>query len=218
MNSFFTHKLTHLFLIALLPLNLLGHVQLDYPQGGETFYSGDSIVIQWTEVIHHNTLNWELYYSSDGGVNWQVIDNNIPYEVLEYKWQVPYEETTMGRIKVVQNNEGTNYESESGDFTVQNASGIGQLTATEELFKSVRISPNPSTTSCTLSFNLKQPAQLSVQVYDIVGKQVEGIPKKQYSSGQKEITLNTRAFNAGDYFCVIKTANAGKTLRFQVIR
>ncbi len=45
------------------PLGLL------YPTGGETFNPGDTVLIRWEEIVSHNTQNWDLYFSSDGGSN-----------------------------------------------------------------------------------------------------------------------------------------------------
>lgn len=217
MNSYLNRVIIPVIITLLIPFGLSAHVQLDYPEGGETFYSGNTIDIKWTEVIHHNTLNWELYFSSDGGITWQVIDDDIDYELRKFTWEIPAQGTTMGRIKVVQNNIGTNYESESDDFTIVNVSGIDPAIPSVDLFKSAGIFPNPSIANCTLGFNLNQPAQLNIEVYNLAGKRMFIIPKKQYPAGKKEIPLDIQGLPPGDYFCMIKSENAGKTLRFRIV-
>ena len=94
------------------------HVALDYPQGGETFIIGESITIQWHVVVPHNTLNWDLYYSPDGGVTWDTIQLDIPTSQLSYVWDIPNEETSLGRIRVIQDNEDQNYLDISMDFSI----------------------------------------------------------------------------------------------------
>ncbi len=115
----FASKLVIILLIQTLSTALSAHVQLDYPVGGETFTSGTTVNIQWHVLIPHNTLNWILFYSPDGGGNWETIESNIPPGQLSYMWQVPGGVTTQGRIRVFQNNSSTDYQDESMNFTIQ---------------------------------------------------------------------------------------------------
>jgi len=98
--------------------NVSAHVALDYPLGGETFIVGQTITIEWHIVAHHNTLNWDLFFSPDGGVTWDTIQLDIPTSQLSYEWEVPDIPTTQGRVRVFQDNEETNYLDNSMDFVI----------------------------------------------------------------------------------------------------
>lgn len=65
------------------------HVRLDHPQGGESFYPGQEITIEWTILIQHDTENFDLYFSTDGGLSWEGLQLNIPPDQLSYNWTVP---------------------------------------------------------------------------------------------------------------------------------
>ena len=108
-------------LFAFATFHAYGHVALDAPQGGETFTPGETVQIQWHEVIAHNSLNWDLYFSSDGGQTWDVIMEDIDHGTLSYSWTVPEINTTTAQIRVVQDNPGTNYQDDSDNFTIQAA-------------------------------------------------------------------------------------------------
>jgi|GEM_PF-756745 len=97
---------------------LLGHVALDYPVGGETYIQGQTVTIQWHIVAFHQQLNWDLYFSSDGGDNWQPIQLDIPVDSLSYTWLVPAVVTSQGRIKIFQDNVEHDYLDVSGDFSI----------------------------------------------------------------------------------------------------
>jgi len=111
---------------AIIPLVMLmalgsaarAHVSLDYPVGGETFNQGDTVNVQWHILIPHDLQNWDLYFSDDGGATWQVIELDLPPSQFNYLWVVPGIATTQGRIKIYMDNSGTDYEDESGDFTI----------------------------------------------------------------------------------------------------
>jgi len=102
--------------MAMFQLN--AHVTLINPKGGQAYHPGDTMSIQWREVVSHNTLNWDLFFSSDGGITWDTLETDIPLEKLNYPWIVPSIATLKGKIKVVQDNIDYNYEGISKDFTV----------------------------------------------------------------------------------------------------
>jgi hypothetical protein len=179
------------------------HVELIYPEGGETFFSGDTVSIKWTELVSHNTQNWELYYSSDAGEIWVTISDNIDYSLREYKWAVPFEETTTGRIKVIQNNSGTDYEDECPNFTIDNITGIWQNGSVDILFNSFNIFPNPFATSTTIEYQLKQPSDVIITVFNHLGKQVEMIQRHQ-TTGKQQVSWNAEGLPSGMYFFTLK--------------
>ncbi len=98
--------------------NLLAHVALDYPQGGETFIEGQIVTIRWHIVAPHVTLNWDLYISSDSGNNWQPIQLDIPLDSISYTWHIPSIFTSQGRVRIIQDNQEQDYLDISMDFTI----------------------------------------------------------------------------------------------------
>ncbi|MCB9290731.1 MAG: multicopper oxidase domain-containing protein [Lewinellaceae bacterium] len=115
-------------------IQLFGHVQLIRPQGGETFTVGEEVLVEWSVVIPHNTQNWILLFSPDGGQNWETIQADISPGVLTYNWTVPDVITSQGRIQVIQDNVGSDYNDVSGDFSIEgNASSLNALFIPETL-------------------------------------------------------------------------------------
>jgi len=110
------------FALMLLTIGLgtqaSAHVALNYPVGEETFTSGETVTILWTELVAHGTINWDLYFSSDGGINWNAIQLNIDYGTTSYAWTVPEIITYQGVVKVIQDNPGANYEHQCLNFTI----------------------------------------------------------------------------------------------------
>src|SRR5687768_12715682 len=94
------------------------HVYLDYPYGGETFEAHTIVTIQWHIAIPHNQLNWDLYFSSDGGNTWQPIQLDLPVSQVTYTWVVPSISTSEARISVIQDNTEMDYQDETTDFTI----------------------------------------------------------------------------------------------------
>ncbi len=111
-------KIAFILLLQGFAGTLLAHVELDYPVGGETFNPGQTVTIQWHIAIPHNTLNWDLLYSLDGGNSWEAIQMDLPAGSLSYNWIVPSNITSQARVSVIQDNSGTDYQDESTNFNI----------------------------------------------------------------------------------------------------
>lgn len=98
--------------------NAFAHVYLDYPYGGETFQGNTIITLEWHIAIPHNQLNWDLYFSTDGGNSWQPIQLDLPVSQTTYSWVVPSIATSTARISVIQDNTEMDYQDESMNFTI----------------------------------------------------------------------------------------------------
>ena len=108
-----------LILLFALGLQAHGHVELIRPQGGEVFTVGEEVQVEWKVIIPHDSQNWDLLFSPDGGQSWEAIQTDISIDVLTYNWTVPDVATSQGRIQIVQDNSSMDYADISEDFTIQ---------------------------------------------------------------------------------------------------
>ena len=108
-----------LILLFALGLQAYGHVELIRPQGGEVFTVGEEVQVEWKVIIPHDSQNWDLLFSPDGGQSWEAIQTDISIDVLTYNWTVPDVATSQGRIQIVQDNSSMDYADTSEDFTIQ---------------------------------------------------------------------------------------------------
>lgn len=157
-------KIALLYILIFIIGTATAHVTLVYPEGGETFSPGQEISIEWEELVQHNTENWDLFYSLDGGDTWEELAMDLDYELRTYDWTIPETSSAEARIKVIQDNTGFDYEDESGDFTIMSPVGTNE-NSVQELF----VFPNPATDR--LHIRLKEPlAEFSV--FDLKGRRL----------------------------------------------
>jgi hypothetical protein len=163
-------KAKQLFMIIGLftSIQVMAHVGLVYPESGEIFNAGETVNIQWEIVVPHNTQNWDLYFSPDGGSNWDPIKLDIDVDSLSYKWTVPDVATSQGRIRIVMDNGGGNYSDDSGDFTIVTVTGIEETTQHFDF----NVYPNPMVKSTTISYANQGNESLSFVLYNANGKVV----------------------------------------------
>ncbi|HZV71006.1 MAG TPA: T9SS type A sorting domain-containing protein [Saprospiraceae bacterium] len=180
----------------------MAHVDVDYPAGGETLTSGEHVTIRWRITIPHNTLNWDVYYSPDGGTTWETIQLDLPAGDLSYTWEVPEGATAQARVRVFQDNSSTDYQDESEVFTIQELSATSHPQSGDF---NVEVYPNPAWEIINVDFGLNPTRPVQLSFLDATGKTLwlndnlslhNLIPVSLYSSGIYFIRIKN---NEGSY-------------------
>jgi len=193
-------KYVLLFLIGLfITFYSEAHVGLLNPSGGETFVSGETLNIQWIELVSHNTLNWDLYFSSDGGSTWQIIQEDISVEIRNYQWIVPIIMTSEAKIRIVQDNTATDYQDASGSFTISTTTGLN----TSSLRKKISIYPNPLIDYSTIEIENNNLENYTISIYNMIGQEVEVID----NINTNKIILRRNNLKTGIYLVKISSKN-----------
>jgi len=200
------------FFLLFVNFGAYSHVDLTYPEGGETFYSGDTVTITWLEVQAHETQNWQLYYSPDGGESWQEISLNIAVNLREFDWIVPVEETIMGRIRVVQNNVEIDYEDVSANFNIVNVTGVQENDVNKSIASFSNV-PNPFIYSTTLQFHLFKTSFVSLMIFKANGSLVATIIKKEMQEGEYEIQWTPIHSFSGTYYAILSVNNRRSVIK-----
>jgi hypothetical protein len=78
------------------------------------------------------------------------------------------------------------------------------------------LSPNPLTTSTTISYILDMPSSVTIRFFNPQGKLMEIIDNKQ-PKGKHNVQWNTEGLPAGMYYCRIKAGEkigSGKMIKY----
>ncbi|MFP4549135.1 MAG: M1 family aminopeptidase [Fidelibacterota bacterium] len=65
--------------------------------------------------------------------------------------------------------------------------------------------PNPFNPETTIEFSLPEKAHVTLNIYDILGQEVETVMAKDFAPGQHKIRYNGRQLSSGVYFYKLKT-------------
>ncbi|MFC1760117.1 FlgD immunoglobulin-like domain containing protein [Candidatus Neomarinimicrobiota bacterium] len=164
---------------------LNAHVGLNYPQGGQTFFVGDTVEIKWQNIIIHNPIDWDLYFSPDGGVSWQQIELNLPITQFDYQWVVPNVVTDSAQIRIVQDNVGDDYEDQSLNFTIEvKVLGISESSELPTVLNLISNFPNPFNPTTTIKYDISQASQVTVIIYDMLGNEIIQLDKGVKEAGE----------------------------------
>jgi len=74
--------------------------------------------------------------------------------------------------------------------------------------------PNPTTDNTTLSFNLKENSNVTVQVYSITGRLVKTITEKNVSAGSQLLTIDSNDLPNGTYIVKLNAGKQNDTVKF----
>ena len=78
--------------------------------------------------------------------------------------------------------------------------------------------PNPFNPVTTFTYQLSEPALVSLKVYDLKGKQVMNINEGFKSSGRHQVALTASKLSSGTYFCVFTAGEFQKTQKVMLIK
>jgi hypothetical protein len=79
--------------------------------------------------------------------------------------------------------------------------------------------PNPFNPSTTISFNLPTSMEISLKVYDLLGREVATlINNEQYTAGLNNVTFDASNLASGMYIYELTSANLSITKKMSLIK
>jgi flagellar hook assembly protein FlgD len=78
--------------------------------------------------------------------------------------------------------------------------------------------PNPFNPSTQISFELPEPANVSLVVYDVLGRKVIELVNKTYEVGYHSVTWNASNASTGVYFARFVATDASGNLKLSKVK
>ncbi|WP_162899581.1 T9SS type A sorting domain-containing protein [Salinibacter ruber] len=78
--------------------------------------------------------------------------------------------------------------------------------------------PNPIRQQGTLEYALPEAREVSLQVYDVLGRKVKTLARGQKEAGRHRVDLQTRRLSSGIYFGRLKAGGQTRTQKITVVR
>ena len=187
-----------------------------HPNGGESYQAGSRALVEWENPRGWTVDYAQIYYSPDGGDSWVLSKDHISGEscVLGMSEQP----TENGRLRVVLvDAEGVmGYDSSDGPFTVRSATGIGD--SHPRAYRLYPSAPNPFRGATRVTFDLPEPAQVTIKIFDLGGRVVRVLADEAYPAGTHSVNWNARdtsgdPVSAGIYFMHMQAGSFAGTQR-----
>jgi len=189
------------------------HVDLLGPLGGESFFPRDYYTITWDVKIVHEPIDFDLYFSPDGGETWQELAS-LQSDQFEFQWTIPDLETEQAQIRIIQDNVDEDYASTSENFRISKS---GLVTAVEEPigssaeFEFLVNYPNPFQSATTIEFALHHLNHVSLKIYSVQGVKVAALMDEELSPGQYSATWDALGAKPGLYLLRVTSGSFVET-------
>jgi hypothetical protein len=85
-----------------------------------------------------------------------------------------------------------------------NPASVTTAAATEQTFE---LYPNPATDEVNIAYELKEPAEAAIAIYDVMGRNVAATPLRNTGAGMQLQKLSTKHLAAGVYTVSLTTGN-----------
>lgn len=83
-----------------------------------------------------------------------------------------------------------------------------------ELFDELTVTPNPAKDFATVNFNLNEPANVNIQVYNMIGQSVAEVFDGTQYPGYHQTEVNASQLRPGIYFIRVVANDEVRTIRF----
>jgi len=124
---------------------------------------------------------------------------------------------TLGNIWVLSRGKGAAIFNPNGvigfdyrDRTLQACIPTSANELSENNNSSLTVFPNPFTTSTTLEFILSETQNVSISIFDVIGREIKTIATNNLQAGKNNLIIDSSELMSGIYICEIKT---GKNVR-----
>jgi hypothetical protein len=67
--------------------------------------------------------------------------------------------------------------------------------------------PNPFNPQTTIKFAVKEQGEITITIYDVLGRSVEKLVNGQFTAGEHQIIWNAESYAAGIYFYQFRAGN-----------
>lgn len=219
--------------IDVITANLSGNnISLYLGNGDGTFqqpihYSAGT----WPCTIHCTDLNndqkGDVIVGNYGGSNISILFNNGDgtlqqaqnYGVGEWTCAIDGGDINNdGYNDLVVANQNSNYISILKNLTPQLNIIHGNDANSPSIHAHSQNYPNPFNASTTIKYDLPKTAEMTLSVYDILGRKVETINAGRQSGGQHSIFWNAKDVSSGIYFYKIQAGDFSETRRCLLLK
>jgi len=85
-------------------------------------------------------------------------------------------------------------------------------------FSVAQNSPNPFNPTTSISFNIADAGNVSIDVFNVAGQRVDTLVDEYLSAGSHTVTWDAAGFSAGVYFYTVKSNGFSKTMKMTLLK
>ncbi|OGU41919.1 MAG: hypothetical protein A2X61_04645 [Ignavibacteria bacterium GWB2_35_12] len=214
------NSIAKLLVIFSLSLLMTGILYAEFnPNGGENgefWRQNTTKTIKWDTAYFHNTVN--IYLWDMTSATFTTIDTSVQASLGEYDWVIPENHPTGFNFRVkIEQPDSALYQFSETFFPIYEGSSPHSDVAEKPVnTDNIRISPNPATTNCTISFSEAGLCR-NFQLFNCFGEDMTGTISHTKINGNN-IQLDVSALSGGVYFAVLELNGRHYSKPFVVLK
>jgi hypothetical protein len=169
-------------------------VKLLSPNGGEVFYRGDTVQVEWVNTTGE-TLAVDLY-----GDDALIETVATGADDSQASWIIPQGMEAGSSYRIVLTGEGSHgmTDASNSDFTIAEGfpSSVQPVTAGETGFQ---LYPNPATREISIRYTLERETEVEISIYTLQGMELAIISIPDSSPGTHNFSYPVDQYPAGTY-------------------
>jgi Beta-propeller repeat/Secretion system C-terminal sorting domain len=189
-------------------------IELTSPTTGETIE--DVTTLTWTASDPDgDQLIYSILYSPDGQ---EEIVVDVGIAETSYEWDSRlFAESTSASITIIANDGINEAKAISNDLVVVSVAE-DKKTVIPTNFELQQNYPNPFNPSTTIKYSIPIQSNVTLKVFDVLGKEVVTLVKKEQSQGNYEIEFDGKDLTSGIYFYRLKVGEFVETKKMLVMK
>jgi C1A family cysteine protease len=177
------------------------------PNGGELFDAGTTIDIEWIATDNRGIDSVSIYYSINGGADFDLIAGGEPNDSL-YQWTAPPAGSDSCLVQVVAYDMSLLTGADESDdfFTIRLLTGDDTTPALVNALE--QNYPNPFNGTTTIAYSIAGRSRVSLVIYDASGRLMKTLESGVKDAGRHQAVWRGdddagRSVSSGVYFCRI---------------
>ena len=162
-------------------------------------------------IVAHHQNPAALWLSGDLGMTWQMRTYELPYANQMWGPQFLTFDNHRERLWAT-TGMGTYY------LDAAELSANGPLVFKPADYSLLSVYPNPFNSETSIRFDLLKREQVSVKVYDVLGREVQTLVDEWRDAGRHEVKLSLSEAASGLYFVRIQTPEHAKTQKIVLMK
>ncbi|MBN2092685.1 hypothetical protein JW964_23895, partial [candidate division KSB1 bacterium] len=160
-------------------------VTLLYPNGGEKIQANSVDSIRWKATDNLGIDSVYLYYSRDGGANWEKLPTFIIRPSVSL-WKAPHKNYLKGKIRIEAKDLSGNIGQDESDKIFEIIGGATIEEFTSKQIKKYSLSqnfPNPFNPSTTISYQLPDEGRVILAIFNLSGQMIKKLVNENQAPG-----------------------------------
>ncbi len=159
--------------------------------------------------FHDNASGHGVWMSLDGGKTWSEMNHGLAFKAVN---KLTCHPTNPNLIFAATQGNGV------FKGTMSTSTSVRQFAKTDFDYKLEQNYPNPFNAGTTIGFSLAKDSDVTLSVFDILGKQVMQSIRRKFPAGRHKITLDLKNLATGTYHYKLKAGSFSETKSMLMVK